>query len=462
MAEHDPMVERDPAGQRTAEQTAAVGRGVYDRIRVMWPDHLGLPRGKYLPARLAHKGTNHCVSTFALGYDRSMVPAPGSYLLEGLRDALSTFDPAQVHPGWEDDRTGVAVGHLTMEGEPYPYSARHALQQAIAAWEALGYRAKVGIELEAYVLEPDGDGGWKRWETPRSMVYGTGRFSDPTGVIDDIMRSAEASGFLVESINAEFDESQFELTLEYDDALRAADDAFLFRVLAREVAIDHGLDLTFLGKPFTELSGTGVHVNFSLNDSSGANAFNDSSADDGLSALAKSCLAGLVTHHTGMAALCAPTVNAYRRLQPGQINGYWANWGLEHRGAAYRVPAARGNATRIESRLADGAVNIHLAVATVLQAARLGVVDDLPCPAPLTTDGFEELNTDVHVAANLAGALEDLKADERLIEAVGADLVANFLVNKEAEWERYLAAVGEDHPGPEVTAWELNEYLMYH
>lgn len=434
----------------------------YDRIRVLWPDHLGLARGKYLPARLAHKGTNHCVSTFALGYDRSMIPAPGSYLLEGLRDARSTFDPDLVKPGWEDDATGVAVGHLEMDGAPYRYSARHALQEAIAAWEELGLRPKVGIELEAYVLEPDDEGGWRRWRTPRSMVYGTGLLSDPVGVIDDVTRAAEASGFLIESINAEFDESQFELTLEYDDALQAVDDAFLFRVLAREVALAHGLDLTFLGKPFPDVAGSGVHVNFSLVDEEGVNQFDAPDGEDGLSPLAKQCLAGLVAHHTGMAALCAPTVNAYRRLQPGEINGYWANWGNEHRGAANRVPTERGSATRIENRLPDGAANLHLATTAVLRAAWLGVKGDLECPPPLTGDGFEEIDTDVHVADSLSGALADLAADDALIDAVGRPVCENFLANKEAEWERFVEAEGEYVPGTGVTSWELAEYLPYH
>jgi glutamine synthetase len=434
----------------------------YDRIRVLWPDHLGLARGKYLPARVADRGTNHCVSTFALGYDRSMVPAPGAYLLEGLRDVLSTFDRSEVRPGWEDDRTGVAVGHLTMEGEPYPYAARHALQQAIAAWAEMGLHPKVGIELEAYVLQPDGSGGWRRWDTPRSMVYGTGRSADPIGLIDEITRTAEASGFKVESINAEFDEAQFELTLEYDDALRAADDAFLFRVLARETALKHGLDMTFMGKPFAGVSGSGVHVNFSFVDDSGANVMFDDASPDGLSALAHGCLAGLCAHHQAMTALCAPTVNAYRRLQPGELNGYWANWGHEHRCAGNRVPSARGSSTRIENRLSDGAANIHLAVATILSGARLGVVDGLDCPEPLTTDGFEEINTDVCSAPSLSVALDHLEADQALIDAVGADLVANFVVNKRAEWERYIAAVRTDEGGGHVTHWELDEYLMYH
>ena len=210
------------------------------------------------------------------------------------------------------------------------------------------------------------------------------------------------------------------------------------------------------------VAGSGVHVNFSLVDAEGHNALNDTSADDGLSALAKGCLAGLVAHHQALTALCAPTVNAYRRLQPAELNGYWANWGHDHRCAANRIPEARGTATRIENRVGDGAVNIHLGVATILQAARLGVVNELECPDPLTTDGFEEVNTDVGAAPSLAEALIQLQADPALIAAVGEDLCQNFIANKQAEWERYIAAVGEDVPGGEVTQWELDEYLMYH
>ncbi len=128
------------------------------------------------------------------------------------------------------------------------------------------------------------------------------------------------------------------MTLEYGDALAAADNAFLFRILARETALGRGLDLTFLGKPFAGISGNGIHVNFSLVDGDGNNAMFDEAADGGISELARSCLAGLCAHHQGMTALCAPTVNAYRRLQPGELNGYWATWGYEHRCAGNRVP----------------------------------------------------------------------------------------------------------------------------
>jgi glutamine synthetase len=434
----------------------------YDRVRVMFPDHLGLPRGKYVPPHLVDRGTGHCTALYGLGYDRSMIPAPGSYMLDGLIDFHATMDPATLRQGWEDDTTAVAVADLSMHGKPFPYSARQVLKDGIAAWADLGYTVQVGIELEAYLIEPDGEGGWQRYVNPRAMVYGTGRGNDPTGVIDAIMRTATKCGFRTESINAEFDESQYELTLEYGDALEVADDIFLFRVMAREIALEHGMDLTFLGKPFAELSGTGVHYNVSLLDTDGNNAFADESSEDGISGLAKQAIAGLCVHHQALAAIAAPTVNAYRRLQPAQLSGYWANWGWDHRCVATRVPPARGAGTRIESRIADGAVNIHSGMAAVLTAARLGVENKLTPPPAETGDGFEEVNTNVCVASDLSQALDQLAADTTFSAALGQDLVDNFIEIKRAEWDRYIEAEKTFDGTQPPTAWELNEYMMYH
>src|SRR5690554_4260132 len=101
----------------------------YDRIRVLWPDHLGLARGKYLPTRYAEQGAFHCLALFALGYDRDMTPAPGTKMLEGLPDLKATFSMEDVRDGWEP-RTGVVVADIEHQGEPVPMSARHALRRA--------------------------------------------------------------------------------------------------------------------------------------------------------------------------------------------------------------------------------------------------------------------------------------------------------------------------------------------
>ncbi len=423
----------------------------FDRVRVLWPDHLGLARGKYVPASLADRGTHHCTGTWALGYDRVMTPeTTGSHWSEGLPDFDAVYDMSDLRPGWEAN-TRVVVARLEHHGDSLSVSPRAALERAVADWRALGYEPFVGIELEAYVFVPDGD-GWKPMETPGAFVYGTGSAVDPHGLIDAIWLACVEAEIPLESVNSEYDTPQFEFTLRYSDALRAADDAFLFKVLAREVAQRLGLMLTFMGKPLSDRGGSGLHVNFSFCSPDGENVINDEKAKDGLSALAKHSIGGLLEHHRALAGICAPTVNAYKRLRPASLSGYWANWGYDHRGATIRVPGERGAPARLEHRLSDGGAVVHSAVAAVLQAARLGLASEVDPGKPEGGNGFDTIDATVGVPATLAEALDVLESDRELVEALGADLVAQHLAVKRAEWERFSAA---------TTDWELREYLPF-
>ena len=424
----------------------------YNRIRVLWPDHLGLARGKYLPIRYADRGSFHSMALFSLGYDREMTPAPASKMLEGLPDLHATFDMDDVRPGWEAG-TGVAIADISFQGEPVDVSPRHALRRAVADWRELGYTPQIGIELEAYILQRSDEGNWVPWETPGGYVYGTGTAVDPIGLLDEIMTEAEDAGLSIESINSEYDIPQFELTLHYDEALKAVDAAFLFKVLAREIAHRHGLLLTFLGKPLGDRGGSGLHVNVSVADADGNNALNDEAADDGLSEVARRMIAGMLEHHEGLTGLLAPTVNAYKRLGPGTLTGYWANWGYDHRGVTVRVSPERGSALRLEHRMADGATNIYTAAAAVLQAARLGVVEQVELQPAETKNCLTETDATRTCPATLRDALDVLEADTELIEAIGPELVEHHLIIKRAEWERF---------SKHVTDWELEEYLPFH
>ena len=107
-----------------------------DRVRVLWPDHLGLPRGKYVPAHLADHGVRHCRGTWALGFDREMTPyTTGSGWAAGLPDMEARFDAGDIRPGWEP-RTRVVVADLTADGAPVAVSPRAALRKAVADWSA--------------------------------------------------------------------------------------------------------------------------------------------------------------------------------------------------------------------------------------------------------------------------------------------------------------------------------------
>jgi glutamine synthetase len=234
--------------------------------------------------------------------------------------------------------------------------------------------------------------------------------------------------------------------------METIDHILLFKLMAREIAAKHGLLLTYIGKPLAGRSGSGLHVNFSLEGKNEKNGFADDKAADGLSELAHQCIAGMLEHHVGMAALLAPTVNSYKRLRPGDIVGYWGNWGYDHRAVTVRVPGERGAGTHLEHRMADGCANPYYATAAVLQAARLGAVNKLTPPPAETGDGFEEVNTDVHVPDDLNQALNLLEADAEFVDAFGRESVEQFVAIKRFEWGKFIT---------HITDWELDYYLPF-
>lgn len=429
------------------------------RLRLLYPDIHGLERGKYLFGEVAEAGhAAFCVGVYPLTHDREILPVPKTQFDVGLHDIDVILDRDSLRHSWEAE-TVIGIGDATHGGEPVPIDPRHVLREAVAAWRSMGLEPQISFELEFYLMEPDGGGGWRPVSLPSHRVYGTGTAIDPSGCVDSMVVTALECGFPVESWGSEYDESAYEVNIRYNDAIPAADDAFVFRLLVREIAERHGKLATFIGRPINDRGGSGMHVNLSFRRTDGSNAFHDPNDPDGLSELARRCIAGLLAHHEGIAAFMAPHVNAYKRLQPDMLNGYWANWGHDDRSVTVRVPPARGEGTRLEQRTADAAANPYLVGAAVLHAARFGVEDELELkpPQPVGADP----DTDVHVPDNLADALAELNADERIVQAMGPELVEAFTILKRGEWERYLAAV-EDPSTLDVSDWELRYYLPYH
>jgi glutamine synthetase len=428
------------------------------RLRLLWSDLHGIERGKYLYGDWTDKGkANFCLATFPLTFDREILNIPRMSFDVGLPDLEAKLDASSMRTGWEPN-TVVGVADLEHRGEPVWVDPRHILREAVEPWRERGLEPQVAFEFEFYLLRPDGQGGWASIETPSSRVYGTGMAVDPEGVVGEIVDTAAACGLDVEAWCTEFDDAQFEINIRYRDAIAAADDAFLFRLLAHEIAERRGHRATFLGRPFNDRGGSGLHANISFRDKTGQNALYDASSEDGLSPLARGAMAGMLAHHEGTAAICAPTVNAYKRLLPDMMNGYWANWGHDDRTVAIRISPDRGPATRLENRVPDGAVNPYLVAAALLHACRLGVEQDLALPdaQPLG----EDVVADRHVPSNLAEALEALEADKEIVAAMGEEFVSAFVALKRAEWDRYVANV-PDPAVTEATDWELRYYMPF-
>ncbi|MCE8509416.1 glutamine synthetase [Ruegeria pomeroyi] len=407
-----------------------------DRLRAMFCDHLSVMRGKYLPnSKIADSSTRFCRSTFGVHYDRDLLDAPGAMMKQGLPDMELKWVHDDIRDSWHTG-TKVVLGDLyDDQDQPLPLCPRGALKRAVADWQAHGLSPKVGIELECFALQADDNGRLVPYDAPGGVVYGTGPFADPLRFNDRIWAMAEEMGFSLDMITAEFDSPQFEYTLTFDDALKAVDDIVLFRLMAREIALEYGIVLTFMPKPIAEAGGSGMHINFSFQDATGANALSSGprGGPEHMNDLARGCLAGLLHHHKGLAGLIAPTANSYMRLQPGSLSGYWQNWGGDHRNVTTRISSEGGAKARLEHRMADASSNPYTAVAAVLQAARLGVENGHALPPMETGDGFDSTDAKEGTAIDLAGAVRDLERDTVLAQAVGAELVANHVFMKAKE-----------------------------
>ncbi len=423
-----------------------------DRLRLLFCDHLGLARGKYLPAsKIGDGASRFAQATYALTYGKDLIPAPGAKMLEGMPDMDAVYKAEDVRPGWEPGTSVVIADLHESEGDLLPMCGRGLLKRTVRQWQSHGLTPKVGLELEAYVFQKNPDGRLAPYETPGAYVYSTGPLFDPRRFTDVIWERATRMGLNIECLTAEFDSPQLEFTLVYDDAVRAVDDAFLFRLLAREAALEHGLILTFMPKPILNKGGSGLHVNFSFNDASGHNVVADGRGLD-LSPIARASVAGLMRHHAAMAGLVAPTVNSYQRLKPGSMSGYWRNWGVDHRGVTTRISAQGGKRARIEHRMGDAATNPYVLVASVLQAARLGLEHGYELPPAETGDCLANVDATDGVPADLGAALDALEGDAVFKGAVGDTLVGNHVAIKRAEISETAALEGD----------ALRDYYLYY
>lgn len=413
------------------------------RLRAMFCDHLSIMRGKYLPAaKIRDDESRFARPTFSVHYDKDLlIEAPGTLCLQGIPDMALRWKGDEIRQGWEPD-TKIVTGDLYAgDGSEIPMCPRLALKRAVAAWEAHGLTPKVGIELEAYAFTRAEDGSLAPYDTPGGVVYGTGNFTDPRGFTTAIWNKAQEIGLPLDLITAEYDTPQYEFTLTFGTAVEHVDTVVLFRQMAREIALDHGIILSFLPKPIPGKGGSGMHINLSFTDHNGANALANGDHGDpaNLNDLAKGCIAGWMRHHKAMAGLMAPNAQSYNRLQPASLSGYWCNWGGDNRNVTVRLSAEGGKKARLEHRMADAASNPYTAVATVLQAALLGYQGKYPLQPLETGDGFTGNDASHGTAATLTEALNDLAADTALSNAVGAGLVENHLFMKRAEVEKTAA-----------------------
>jgi glutamine synthetase len=426
-------------------------------LRLSYADLHGVARGKDLPVEHAAWASEHgvafCTAIMTTDLRHNVVAG----FETGFADLVARPDPATLRRVPWDPRLAWCLADLeTAEGTPYPVDPRGALKAAVAAFADLDLVPVVGPELEFYLCAPDPASpvGYTRYVDQDSQVYTVGEVADPRGVVTELLLASHDLELGAYAANQEYGRGQYEINLRHSDALDAVDRAFRFRTLVKELSARHGLLATFIGKPWNDDEGSGLHIHVSFRRQDGSNALLDESAAGGRSPLVRRFAAGIVEHAAALTAILTPTVNGYKRMVPESLAPTNANWGLDNRLAMVRVPAESGASTRVEVRLGEGAANLYLGTAALLHAGLDGIRRELDPGEPVTGNPYE-LDDDrlgPPLPDTLEKAVDALEADTFLRDALGAELLDTYLQMKRHELARWKAY---------VTDWEFREYARH-
>lgn len=343
------------------------------------------------------------------------------------------------------------------DGKPFVGDPRHVLKRALKRAEEMGFDAfNVGSEAEFFLFQTDDEGKPTTRTNDEAGYFDLGPLDHGEGTRREICMALEQMGFEIEASHHEVAQGQHEIDFKYADALRTADNIMTFKLAVKTLAQKNGLHATFMPKPIFGINGSGMHTNMSLFQG-GKNAFYDPDDPKGLSKEAYSFIAGLLAHVKGMAAVTNPLVNSYKRLVPGYEAPCYLAWSASNRSALIRIPAARGQSTRVELRSPDPACNPYLELALCLAAGLDGIEKGLTPPPEVTENIFDMNAADrkVHGIDSLPDSLEEaihaLEADPLVLDTLGEHVAANYIEGKRKEWEEYRTR---------VSSWEREKYII--
>jgi len=339
-------------------------------------------------------------------------------------------------------------------GEPFEGDPRYVLKRNLKRAADKGYTFYVGPELEYFYFQ----------DAKGTELLDAGGYFDltPLDAASDLRRETvlnlEEMGIGIEYSHHEVAASQHEIDMRYTDALTMADSVMTYRLVVKQIALNHGVYATFMPKPVFGINGSGMHVHQSLFKGD-SNAFFDESDEYYLSQEAKCYIAGLLKHAQEITAVNNQWVNSYKRLVPGYEAPVYLSWARRNRSDLIRVPEyrpGRENATRVEFRSPDPACNPYLAFSVMLAAGLEGIEKKYEIPSPVEESVYD-MNEEERkkrgigtLPSSLWDAIQLTEKSELVRKALGDHVFDAFVQNKKIEWDQYRM---------QVTDYELKRYL---
>jgi glutamine synthetase len=439
---------------------AATERDGVEFLFAMFVDMHGKPCAKMVPVS-AIDGLMADGAGFAGFAAGPMGQSPSSPDLLAMPD-LSSYMPAPWRPG-----LGIVQCDPYVLGEPWPFAPRVILRRQLDRLASSGHTLKVGAEAEYFLVRRSASGGIEvadPMDQAKAPCYDARALTRMYDHLTTVSRHMNALGWSNYANDHEDANGQFEQNFKYADAMTTADRVIVFRYMIHSLAAEAGMLATFMPKPFSNLTGNGLHMHLSMWGDDGSELFADPSDGRGLgmSSMGYSFVGGLLEHSQALAAVACPTVNSYKRLASGAPDSgaawspVYATYGGNDRTHMLRVP----DPGRVEDRCIDGAANPYLTISAIVAAGLDGIDREVnpgdPCELNLLklTESEAQERGLVAMPMTLWHALDHLETDGVLREGLGktpeGDYVDYFVATKRAEARAAHA---------EVTSWELDRYL---
>ena len=368
------------------------------------------------------------------------------------------YDTFEIFP-WRPQQGKVArliCDVYTPDGKPFEGDPRWILKKTIKEANEMGYRFDVGPECEFFLFHTDDNGLPTTLSHEKAGYFDLGPNDLGENIRRDMVLTLEEMGFEIEASHHEVAPAQHEIDFKYDEVLKTADNIQTFKMTVKTIAKRHGLYATFMPKPKFGISGSGMHINMSLATEEGKNIFADEKGKIGLSDDAYYFIAGIIKRASGMSAITNPLVNSYKRLVPCYEAPVYIAWSAKNRSPLIRIPASRGNGTRVELRNPDPTANPYLVLALCLAAGLDGIKNKIEVPESVDCNIYEMTPGERRAAgienmpADLKEAVDCLVADEFLCSVLGEHITTKYVEAKMKEWENYTTRVSQ---------WEIDEYL---
>jgi glutamine synthetase len=432
-------------------------------VHVVWTDICGVARGKILrrdevvPAW--RDGRFMPISALVLDITGQDVPETGLVFDEGDRDMLMWPVPGSLaRIPWLDEPSAQYVASICdLDGTPHYFDPRSILERIVNRLRGEMNMTPVGaVELEFYLMDREKALAGTP-VAPRSLInefqprhyqaYYLQDLDDFQPFFRDLYAFCETQGLPAKTLISEYSPGQMEIVLRHrSDVLKACDEAIMLKRLIKATAEKHGLAATFMAKPYSAWTGSGMHVHVSLADEAGSNLF---AAEDPLeNQLLMHAVGGLKSTMAESMLIFAPNANSYRRFRRNSYAPVAASWGINNRTVSLRIPAGAAKACHIEHRPSGADANPYLVMAAVLAGMHYGIVEKVDPGNPVNGNGYEKKAK--YIPGNWYDSIDAFRRASILKEYFGKEFVETYCTLKEVEADRFYA---------EPTARDFEWYL---